>query len=473
LRRRRLSGWLAALSVLILGLALSIDGWDLGIPGAVPAAEGVSIALASAGIADGPTQLSAPSSTHTATPAPPPVASGTPAGGSTPTPAPVAAATPTPVSDPGGAPVVGSTPSPAPSPAPTPTPAPGITGLYGSAIGMDSLNNTQVGGPNHTSTSYRFRASTSARLNSVRVYIIGPTHAGYGAGTGGTWQVTVQTDNGASNHAPSGAVLASTAFKPVDGIVTVAWPSPASLTAGLLYHIVFVNVDADPTANYASVDGVFMFHPTVPRQPAFSNVNWGQPTRSGSGDWSDLSTTVPIMQLNYANGVTAGLGYMEVWVRSYKSISGSAMAREAFTVKGSNRSVSSFSVRLMRASGSSPLTVSLETSGGTLIAHCTIAASAIAIGTPGINGTQPTWEMCTFGSTQTLVAGQSYNVVLSTSSDTVYSIFVIRKGSAWGFAPTTYFSYGHAQYTTGSSWGPFTQDGGGAVDQADLQFYFG
>jgi len=54
----------------------------------------------------------------------------------------------------------------------------------------------------------------------------------------------------------------------------------------------------------------------------------------------------------------------------------------------------------------------------------------------------------------------------------VYSIFVIREGSSYGFSPTTYFRDGRAQYTTGSSWGPFTQDGGGATDEGDLQFYF-
>ena len=242
--------------------------------------------------------------------------------------------------------------------------------------------------------------------------------------------------------------------------------SPATLAAGQLYHVVFKNVDPNPTANYASLDGVFMFQPTSPRQAAFSDVDWGQPTRSGSGAWADQSSTVPIMQLNYANGVTGGLGYMEVWVRSYKSISGSAKAREAFTVSGSNRAVSSFSVRLTRISGSSPLTVRLETSAGTLVEQGSIAASQIAI------GTHATWETYTFDTPRTLVSGQSYNVVLSAPSDTAYSIFVIREGSSWGFNPTTYFGDGHAQYATGSSWGAFTRDGGGALDQGDLQFYF-
>jgi hypothetical protein len=349
-----------------------------------------------------------------------------------------------------------------------------VTGVYGPAIGMDSLNNTQIGGPDDQSTSYRFRAGTSSQLRSVRVYVIGPSHSGYGAGTGGTWQITVQTDDGTARHAPSGTVLATTSFHPVDDFPVISWASPATLTAGQLYHVVFKNVDPNPAANYASVDGVFMYQPTSPRQAAFSDVDWGQPMRSGGGAWADRSNTVPIMQLTYANGVTDGLGYMEVWVRSDKDISGAAKARESFTVSGPNRTVGSFSVRLMRISGSSPLTVRLETAAGGLIEQGTIAASQIAVGTPGDHsgGGHATWETYTFDSPRTLVAGQAYNVVLSTASDTVYSIFVIRQGSSYDFTPTTYFADGHAQYTSGSSWGPFTEDSGRPVDEADLQAYF-
>ena len=138
-----------------------------------------------------------------------------------------------------------------------------VTGVYGPGIRMDGLNNTQVGGPNNVSTSYRFRATTSSALNSVRVYVIGPTYAGYGAGTGGTWQVTVQTDDGTGTHAPSGTVLATTTFQPGDVFPVIFWSSPATLASGRLYHVVFKNVDPNSTANFASVNGVFMYQPTV------------------------------------------------------------------------------------------------------------------------------------------------------------------------------------------------------------------
>jgi hypothetical protein len=348
-------------------------------------------------------------------------------------------------------------------------------GPYGSCVGGDGLNNTIIGGPEHVSSSYRFRATTTSALASIRIYVIGPAYSGYGAGTGGTFEATVQTDDGSSSHGPSGTVLATTTFRPTADFPLVTWTRPAALAAGTLYHVVFRNVDPDPVANYASLDGIFMYQPTSPRQPGFTDTDWGQPMRSGSGPWSDRTNTVPIMQLNYANGVTAGSGYMETWVRSPKTVSGSAKARESFTVSGASRSVSSFSVRLMRLAGSSPLSIRLETAGGTLVEQGTIAAADIEVGIPGDHGGtgHATWETWTFAAPRTLAASQAYNVVLSTAADTSYSVFAVRKGTSYGFAPSTVFADGHAQYTTnGTTWGAFTQDGGGALDQGDLQFCF-
>jgi hypothetical protein len=238
---------------------------------------------------------------------------------------------------------------------------------------------------------------------------------------------------------------------------------------------VFENIDANPAANYASLDGVFTYQTTDPRQARFSDVAWGQPLRSGSGAWADLRSTVPIMQLNYANGVTAGLGYIETWVRSARTITAAARVREAFTVSGPDRSIDEVGIRLMRLGGTSPLSLSLETAAGSVIATATIPASQIDVGVPGDHGGggHATWETASFGPSRTLASGAAYQLVISTAADTMYSIFVIRQGSRYGFSPSTYFADGHAQYTSGGSWGPFSQDGGGPLDEADLQFYLG
>lgn len=361
------------------------------------------------------------------------------------------------------------------SPTPTASPgaASGTTGLYGSGINADNLNNSQIGGPQNQQAAYRFRAKESSGLSSIRIYVIDASHPGYGGGTGGTMRITVQTDDGTVNHLPSGTILATTdVVHPVDGAGNVyAFASPPQLVAGQLYHIVFRNVDPSPTVNFVSVDGLFVYSDLPVWQPAFSNTDWANLVKLGSGSWSadrgtGNGTITPIMGLSYTDGVVDGLGYMEVWYKAPKTISGSGSAREAFTVSGPSRQVSSVSVRLKRVSGSSPLVVRLETSSGALVEQGSIPASSIS--TTG----KASWATYSFTTSPTLTSGLGYHLVLSSVSDTSYSIFVIRKGMSYGFGPRTYFADGSAQYNSGSGWVGFDPGWSGPSTQGDLQFYF-
>jgi len=368
----------------------------------------------------------------------------------------------------------GPPPAVVPVPGPTPTPSAPVEGVYGSGIGMDSLNNTVVGGPAAQEASYRFRAATSGMLASVRVYVIGPAHEGYGAGTGGVWEVTVRPDDGTPRHEPAATAIARARVAPADGFPVIAFSPRPSLVQGGLYHVVFRNADPDPASNYVSLDGIFMYQPTSPRQPLFSDTDWGESVSQGGRPWSDLESTVPIMQIDYADGTAQGLGYMEVWVRSPKTVSGAARVREAFTVSGPPRRVSSLAVRLMRISGEAPLSVSLATADGAPVAEGAVPAAAIPIGRPG-NHDGPghaTWVTLDLGTPRVLDPGTPYTLTLAAPADTAYSVFVIRKGIEHGFSPLTYFADGRAQATDGGDWGPFTQDGGGPLDEGDLQFYF-
>src|SRR4051794_20249801 len=84
-------------------------------------------------------------------------------------------------------------------------------GCYGPGLGADGLANTTVGqyGNPGNVVSYRFRAHHTGAVQSLHVYIVGPTFPGYGAGTGGKIQITFQTDDGTSAHNPSGTVLST------------------------------------------------------------------------------------------------------------------------------------------------------------------------------------------------------------------------------------------------------------------------
>ena len=410
--------------------------------------------------------------THT-TPTPPPDSTPTPTPdpgtlGSDPTPTPDPTATPDPT------PTPTATPTPAPTQNPTPPPVnPGSSDLYGMGISANSLGNTQVGGTScgcsNNASSYRFRATTTSKLNTIRIYLI--DGSGYAGGNGGTMSISVQTDDGSALHGPSGTVLTSTSIRPGNPIAVgylplITFPAPASLTAGQLYHIVFKNTDSSPTVNYVSLDGLFTYASTSPRNPAYNDLDWAQLMSStGTGGWAVRQNYTPILDLGYANAIHAGVGYMEVWVNAPKAISGSSEVREIFT-PATDHSVSSVGVRISQTSGSSPLAVKLETSSGSVLATGSISAAAL--------GSSPNWASASLSSAVTLSAGHGYQLVLSAPSGTSYSAFSVERGNYYSFNPVTYFSDGYGQYTTnGSSWSGFDQPGGSSNNtNSDLQFYF-
>ena len=376
-----------------------------------------------------------------------------------------------------------------PSPTPTPDPAPASTpvatpiatptaargsGPYGPGIGADGLGNQQIGGTDsgamNTEAAYRFRATESSALSSIRVYIMGANAPGYGAGTGGTLRITVQTDDGSAGHFPSGTVLASIdVVHPATGAGNVyRFSTPAQLTAGVLYHVVFTNVDSSPTLNFVSVDGLYQRVRTVPRQPTIPDREWGQSVRFGFGAWQAEGIT-PIMALTYANGHTAGIGYMEVWPSTYQNVTASDKAREHFTVSGGNRTIQSVSLRSMRISGTSPLALTLQTASGTVLGSADIRSSQVPIGVPGSSAS--VWASADFASPVTLVSGQSYDLVLSSPSGTVYSVFCIRHGVEYGYPANTYFASGVAQYEDGGGAWQYFGYGSTHLAEGDLQFF--
>jgi len=344
---------------------------------------------------------------------------------------------------------------------------------YGPGIAADGLANTQVGGtscgcPNLVS-AYRFRAGQSAVLAAIRIYII-KGKPGYSGGTGGSLQIDLRPDNGSTDHRPATETLASMTVSPEDGFPRYAFPSPATVVAGQLYHVVFTNVDPSPTVNFVSVNALHVSPPiTAPRQARFDDTDWAQLMDEGAG-WVLRPEYTPILELDYANEVSEGVGYMEVWIGATKTISGVAQARETFKVSGGDRTVTSVAVRLHRISGSGPLTIRLETPLGEPLEEGVVPADAIGLRPAGLEGAS--WATMSFAGPRVLHDGQTYDLVLSSPADTAYGIHVIRKGSSFGFAPATYFADGSAQYNPGSGWVAFDPGWRGPLEQGDLQLVF-
>ena len=323
--------------------------------------------------------------------------------------------------------------------------------FYGSALGANSLGNTTLG-PNGNMVSYRFRAKNSGVLLQSRIYLI-PDHAGYAAGTGGTIRATLNTDDGTAAHNPGTTVLASYVISNVLSLASPAryfyimkFASPPTLTAGQLYHMVFKNVDASPTTNYLSVDDLCQKVGTTPGQPTVSDIDSAVLLSQDGGAWSQRKSFSPIYELDFQNGASEGMGYMEAWSGAPQNISGSSAIRETFTVSGSQVNVTSASIRLARINGNGPLTVRLENANGSLIEQGGIPATAIALSTAA--SPADGWVTFPFSTTYTLIPGQTYHLDLEATATSTYQAFPIRKGSAYGFKTTTFFPDGNGPVQT-------------------------
>lgn len=336
----------------------------------------------------------------------------------------------------------------------TPPPSSNASSHYGVGINADELANLRIG-VDGSKVSLRFRAATSSTLNAVRLYV--KTGSGYSGGTGGSWNIRLETDDGTSNHYPSGDALATTSKTSLSGgFPLISFSSPASLSEGEIYHLVISNGDPNPTVNFVSINNLVTFSMPNPLQPTMADSDWM--TLMYNGGWTNNKKT-PVLELDYGHGGSQGIAYVDAWASTRASISGSNTIRETFTVSGGDRSVESVRFRLARASGSSPLKVRLEEADGTLIEEGTVPASNI--------GSSDTWATYAFSGVRTLASGQSYNLVLSTASDTKYTAEAIQKGKNYGFASTTYFNDGYAQVNSGSGW-----SGVRSRTDADFQFFF-
>jgi hypothetical protein len=357
---------------------------------------------------------------------------------------------------------------------------PTTSGLYGTSYNMDAVGNLQIGGASsgqpNTYASVRFRAEQSSPLVSMKSYWVGfrddgTAISGYGGGNGGKILVEVQED---ANGVPSGKVLSSLVHTINSTKVTfpsLLFSNPASLNAGQLYHIVFTNIDANPTVNFISINGTWVSGSVLsPRQPGESDGDYAMLAKYGTGSWGVRGAFTPIIDFTYGNGSRQGQGYMEVEIASQPLINGDfKFMRERFTVSGGSRTVSGGAVRVAKLEGSGSLVVRLEDANGVMIDSFSLSASSIPT-LPTNDRSSGVWVKGQFSKTHILASGSTYSIRLSTDSSTTYwSRGIQQGGTAYGFSPVTYFADGFLQFSTngGGSWSTVS----GLGNDGDLQFY--
>ncbi len=334
----------------------------------------------------------------------------------------------------------------------TPTSPPAPTGPAYGTVGIDSKNNLMIGP--HGRISHRFRASTSSALLRVRwPQRWGP--GGYSGGTGGKIRISLQPDAGGN---PSGTKLATCPdYTPGNAAASTGdslylehtFGSPFTTTKGTLYHIVFENVDGSPTTNWISINEVFAWEVEVPRQPIFSDDFAVLSDEFGWQLCQDGRNT-PCMDITYADGQHDGQAYIESMRAMRAPVSGASMVRQRFTRSGPDVAVTTVGLRIMRASGSSSLVITLE--GGGESREASVPAANIMLGNDDTDAWKPTgrWVSASFTSF-TLRQGQTYDLRLSTAPDTRYVVVPVREGDQEGFRSYA-FRDGGVEKSSGGAW---------------------
>jgi methionine-rich copper-binding protein CopC len=364
------------------------------------------------------------------------------------------------------------------------------TGAYGAGFGDDLTNGplcspTSPGGTcsgspidGYTAADVSFLNLTSSTLQSVQIYI--QEHPGYAGGNGGSWLIQLQSDDGSSNHYPTGTVLASITTSNFgyssgdcpsshpEGTIACNWPTftfsnPPALTAGSYYHLVITNADSNPNTNFTSID--WIGRSDAPGQPRFGSTvaNWqGHVSSSamssgGTFTWSQKNFgdyATPVVALNFANGQSFGFDYMESEINTSPKDISSTPVRENFKP---STAVTVTGVQF-RGKGSGTITASLY-AGSTLL-------ESLTLNNPGGSGAHV--ASANFASPHALSVGQQYYIQFSASGS--FTTWILRDGSVqYGFPSTSGFGDGWAEYQSGSSWSDWSA---GVSHDGDLQFVF-
>lgn len=349
--------------------------------------------------------------------------------------------------------------------------------VYGSAIAMDSKSNWRVG-PDGI-LAHRFRASTTSDLLAIRFpQRGGPTHAdpsadGYSSqnGDGGRMTIEVHADDG-SGLAPDPTVLATMTIEPPNPTGNwetydrYEWDTPAGLTAGDLFWIIFDDPDS-PDA-YISVNHGFVFgSPLSPRQPAYPDADYAVYGSTDAGaTWDLAGQFTAVLDLEYADSTHDGQCYHQLMTDLWATISGNAQVRETLVVSGGDKTLDEVFGRLRRTAGVDDVTITVEQDDGTFIDSVAIPYSDVPISAPGSDNGGSVWAGGALGAAQTLLDGQGYHIRFSCPSTSTYTMAPIREGTTEGLASFA-FRDGHAEKTSdATTWVRMYP-----YDEVDLQWY--
>jgi hypothetical protein len=291
---------------------------------------------------------------------------------------------------------------------------------WGVTLAADGLANIEIGKPRGRAASFRFRASRTGRVRSVRFYLV-HRDGGYAGGTGGRVKVALVADDG---HGHPGSQALGTGF--VDHPLDVDFPavplSPTpSVRRGGRYHLVFTNTDRNPIENFVSVNTLYA-ESSSPDQPLAGGEDLAVLWKISAGRrWEVRTRRAPIFEVTYAGGQREGQQYVDA--KPYSALVTLGSGTEACQVVASslNRVVTSVHVRIRNPQSSTRLVVALNKGDRT------VASGSIR----PVKRRFYAWTSVPLRAT--MRAGVAYRLQLRAVDGTI-EIFPYQSGAASGFA---------------------------------------
>lgn len=333
--------------------------------------------------------------------------------------------------------------------------------VFGVGWTADSLANLEIGRFPGRTVSYRFRATHTGTVSSIRVYFIFRKFCDgcYANGDGGQVAIQFSKDDDSSLHLPGTVMSSALVTDPTkEWNRLVKLDRPVNLQAGKIYHIVFSNPLTTATKNYVSIDDLFTREPGPGLQPSAQASDLAVLFKStGKSDWELKEQHVPIVAILFDDGYQQGQGYIDV-KHNVVVLSSGQTARESFEFPGPDQTLKRLAVRLQPTNGKGKVTIEFRGPGGQLLAFRDVVVKDV----PRL----PQWETLEFASPITLKKLGKYDLVIAAKDGAELTVVPLQKGTEYGFNPDTLFKAGHCEIRLTSQW-----SGCGNRPDLDIPFY--
>ena len=328
----------------------------------------------------------------------------------------------------------------------------------------------------------------------------------YSVGNGGLTELTIQTDDGTSKHAPSGTIIGKIAvpssqqggFGNPNAFVPVLVPQypmfnfdrEVSVEAGKIYHIVMHNLrppvkcprgsgystaeakNCDRDRGSQGLNGMAFYngvHPKLHTGPYFGLMVLRK--NSASNAWAPFlqnNAVAPWYVVHYTDGDAFGnVTYSYLSRASVREIGGAKKVRQRFTVEHADRQVNGFWLRVARKGGTGIGNLTGTLAGGGINVSASVGASSVSQSANVDQEVPIEWVYFTLPQNVVLKKGTQYTLTFSAPSGADYWLTAhispnMPSKNAWNNAV--------AEYTTGGAWSTMRTDS--YKSEADLALAF-